>query len=177
MKTTRLTRIALITLGVALLAWIVLGLVFNPETKTASAMTDDKYCPECGHELPRGVIAAITECPFCKAQGKDVKIGRARGDGSRLRGPVVPAVLGSAAVVLLAVHVVFLVRHRTKVQQEETLFYINCRKCARKIRYRERQIGQIAKCPLCRTLIRFPEPDVAPKSRWPGALLGRILGR
>jgi hypothetical protein len=177
MKKNRLMLLAVAGLGGALLAWIVLGLVFDPETKTAPAAVDDKYCPECGHELPRGLINAKAECPFCKAQGKSVPLGERRGGGSVLRGPVVPTAIIGFAVVLLAVNVVFLVRNRSRARQEEVLYYTNCRKCMRKLRYRERQAGQIARCPLCRALIRFPKPEAAPRSRWPGLLFARIRGR
>jgi Zn finger protein HypA/HybF involved in hydrogenase expression len=177
MKMTRLTKIGLGALAVGLAAWVVLTLATNDETRIGPA-ADGQHCPECGQELPKGFRGSGSECPYCKASGKSTIVGRGRADGgSGLRGPAIPLAIVGAAVVLLLVHVVFLVRNRARGQQEEVLFYTNCRKCLRKLRYRERQVGQLAKCPLCHTVIRFPEPEGALKARWPTALFGKILGR
>jgi hypothetical protein len=42
-----------------------------------------------------------------------------------------------------------------------------CTKCRRRLRYRQRQIGHFAQCPLCGKPIIFPKPRMqAPESRW-----------
>jgi hypothetical protein len=177
MKMTRMIWIALIGLGVAFAAWAAVSLLSGVGTKTGPAVTDNTHCPECGHELPRTVRDAGGECPYCKMQGKSVSVGKGRAGPSALRGPAVPLVFLGIVTVLLLIHVAFLVWHRVRDRQEDILYYTNCRKCMRKLRYRPRQIGQLAKCPICRTLIRFPEPEEAARPRWAGALLGKILRR
>jgi hypothetical protein len=178
MKLTRMTWIALAALGVCLLAWLALALLSSSaDTKSGPAAVDDRHCPECGRELPRTVRDSGGDCPFCKAEGKTVNVAQKRAGKSVLRGPAIPTVLVGAVIALLLVHVFFLLRNRARDRHEEVLYYTNCRKCQRKLRYRERQIGQLAKCPLCHTLIRFPQPAAVSKGRWPAALLGKILGR
>ena len=175
MKMTRVTRFVLIALAVSLAAWVVLTLVTNSPTEIR-APENPAQCPECGMALPKEVREGGGECPYCKALGKATVIGQRKGPDV-LRGPTVPIALLATAGLLLLVHLVFLVRNRARGQREEVLYYMNCRKCLRKIRYRERQVGQLAKCPLCHALIRFPEPEGAHRARWPAALLGKILGR
>jgi hypothetical protein len=177
MKMTRMTTIILIALGVVLLAWVGLTLLTNADTKSAPAAADDRHCPECGRELPKAVRDSGGDCPFCKAQGKTVNVAQRRAGSPILRGPAVPAALVGVVLALLLVHMAFLVRNRVRGRREEVIYHTNCRKCMRKLRYRDGQAGQLAKCPVCRTLIRFPQPDEGPRSRWPTALLGKILGR
>jgi hypothetical protein len=177
MKMTRLTRIGMAALGVGLLAWVGLMLLTTGDTKTGPAVVDEGKCPECGRDLPRSVRDAGGECPFCKLEGKSVDVGKARAGPSLLRGPTIPFAVGGAFVLLLLVHAVFLVRHRAGSQKEEVIYYINCRKCGRRLRYRERQAGRIAKCPLCQTVVLFPKPQEVPRGRWPRLLLGKILKR
>jgi predicted Zn-ribbon and HTH transcriptional regulator len=177
MKMTRMTWIALGGLGVALVAWAAVALLSDVGTRTGPAVTDNTHCPECGRELPRTVRDAGGECPYCKMQGKSVTVGKGRGGPSALRGPAVPLVFLGIVTALVLIHVAFLVRQRLRGRQEEVLYHTNCRKCMRKLRYRPRQIGQLARCPICRTLIRFPEPEEAARPRWTGALLGKIRRR
>ncbi len=176
MKMTRYTTIGLIALGVALAAWLLVMFVFAPEAKLAPGAADDSHCPECGHALPGRLAETGGECPFCKMQGKTVPVGRGR--RSAARGPAVPLALGGLIGALLVVHGVFLVRQRMAArQQHEDLYYVNCRKCDRRLRYRERQVGQLAKCPACRTVIMFPKLPEAPKSVWPARLFRKLLRR
>jgi uncharacterized paraquat-inducible protein A len=63
-------------------------------------------------------------------------------------------------VELLAVMatVWYVLRPRTE-DPDADYFYINCEKCKQKIRYRERQVGNTAMCPRCRTPFVYPEID------------------
>ena len=174
MKLTRANKIALGLLGGALVIWVVLMLFSGGETKK-QAEVDDKHCPECGHEIPRGVLENGGDCPYCQVQGRKVPVGKAR-QMSLARGPTIPIILISASALLLLVNIVFLVIRRVGGNKDEVLYYVSCRKCGRKLRYRQRQAGHFARCPLCQTVILFPKlPD--PRRRWPAAVLGKILKR
>jgi hypothetical protein len=173
---TRWTKVGMAALGVGLVVWVVLLLTTGGETKLASGTTDAKHCPECGRELPRNVQESGGECPYCKMEGKSVEVGKRRGGSSALRGPAIPIVLVVLLGLLLLVHGVFLVRQRAAAHKEEELYYVNCRKCDRRLRYRKHQGGQLARCPVCRTLILFPKLE-APRPRWPARLWGKLLRR
>jgi hypothetical protein len=177
MRTTRVTKLGMAALAAGLLAWVVLMLLTGGETKTG-AVQDDRHCPKCGRDLPRAVQESGGECPFCKAEGRNVAAGHGSGGGAALlRGPAVPAALVCAFVALLLVHAVFLVRHRAGAGREEEIYYVNCRKCERRLRYRKRQAGHLAKCPACLTVIVFPRLSEAPKSPWPARLFEKLLRR
>jgi Zn finger protein HypA/HybF involved in hydrogenase expression len=178
MKMTRLTRIGIAALAVAFLVWGGVALLSPPPTKIA-AEKDDRRCPECGHELPLVIQENGGECPYCQAQGKSVKVGKSLGGGSSItHGPAIPIALVSALVVLLGIHGYFMIRRRAAAAKvEEDIYYVNCRKCARKLRYRESQVGRLAKCPICRTLIRFPQLPEESQRRGLGRLLGKLVGR
>jgi hypothetical protein len=179
MKMTRITKLGMAALGAALLAWLGLMLFSDSPTKLAADVTDDTRCPVCGRELPAAVQQAGGDCPFCKADGKSVDVRRARASasGSAWRGPAIPTLLVAALVLLLVVHGVFLVRHRARAAKEDVVYIVSCKKCGRRLRYRERQGGQIAKCPLCQTIILFPKFQDERRRRWPASLLGKILKR
>ena len=177
MKMTRITKIGMAALAVGLLAWVVLTLFTSGDTRTEAAKLDNGRCPECGQELPQAVKEFGGECPFCKLNGKSVEVGRARAGTSIFRGPAIPTTLVVCFVLLVLVHAVFLVRQRAAANKEDEDYYlVNCRKCGRRLRYRERQVGQLAKCPMCRTVIMFPKLPES-ESRWPRRLLGKLLGR
>jgi DNA-directed RNA polymerase subunit RPC12/RpoP len=78
----------------------------------------------------------------------------------------VPIALVSVLALLLAANILFALRGRRKQVKEETFFHYWCPKCGRKLRYRERQIGRLARCPLCERPIVFPKPAGMPATRW-----------
>jgi ribosomal protein L37AE/L43A len=177
MKMTRWTKVGMAALGAGLVVWVALMLLSGGDTKLAPGKSDDeKHCPECGRELPRRIQEAGGECPFCKMEGKTVLVGRGAPKNSVWRGPAIPIAIASAFGLLLVVNLVFVVRNRRAANKEEELYYVNCRKCRRRLRYRERQAGQVAKCPACRAMILFPKLD-APRPRWPARLWGKLLRR
>jgi len=169
-KFSRLTKIGLVVLGGALLVWLVITLAFSSTTKrTASVATDDKHCPICGRELPRG--GAARECPYCYLEYK--QSGGTKGSlGVKGTGTTVPIVLVSLIVLLLGANIFVNVRARLKERKDETYYVFQCPKCARRIRYRAAQFRKPALCPLCKRPFVFPglaEPRLNPwlrMKRW-----------
>jgi predicted Zn-ribbon and HTH transcriptional regulator len=180
MKTTRLTRIGLAVMGVLLLASLAL-MVFSKSGSNrleANRPNDGRHCPDCGRELSKEALVTGV-CPYCKAEeaaeGDAPK--KKRGKGSLASSPLIPAAIFGAFFLLLVVHLVIVARTRLHWTKEELLFYTNCRKCTRKLRYRERQVGHLARCPICRTPIVFPRPEGVHRRRWPAAVWQKITGR
>ena len=157
-----LTKYALIALGMGLALWLGLTLLSGDSKKTAAARTDKTRCADCG--LPLSKSAQQTgECPYCamKSGGK----AKQSGGGSVASGRAVPITMIGLFVVMLGTHLYALYRKRPSAV-EETLFHMNCRKCDRRVRYREKQVGVLARCPNCRALIRFPEIPEKAKGSW-----------
>ena len=157
---SRYTRIGLIVIAVALVVWLglLVGGVFEPK-KLGVKQVDPNRCPHCNHALT-AYAKQTGECLFCKGElpGKD--------KGSVVGNRVVPGVLIGLFVVLLTINIVMFIRSRIRAPGEEFFYQTNCRKCGRKVRFRERQCGQIAKCPICRQLMRFPEAPEKPPGPW-----------
>jgi predicted Zn-ribbon and HTH transcriptional regulator len=161
LKVTGVTKIGLIALAVAFVLWLVLTYAFDAPTKLAGKV-DPNACPDCGNfltqkERDRG------ECPYCKAKGKGGDLTK-RDTTAKQASRVVPWVLIGGFVLLLAVHVGFVVKGWVGKGKDEVLYHLNCRKCDRKIRYRQGQIDHFAQCPRCRAWVRFPAPP-APKRK------------
>jgi len=178
-KKTRLTTIALAALALGLVAWVILWLVTeDSQPKKLPAAKDDRLCPECKNPVPPGLLQTGGECPYCEAKGKSVRVGKGSQETSVWRGPGIPIALGITLALLLVVHAFFLVRQRVAASKiEEDVYIVYCRKCSRRLRYRESQGGQIAKCPICRAVVLFPKIDSTPRPRWPARLLGKLLRR
>ena len=163
MKLTRVTTIGMIALGVLFLAWLVLTLAFSDTpSRTAPAATDDRHCPRCGRELPRG--AGPDDCPYCQmeaaSQGKTLKPLGSR----RPISPTIPVTIGTVFCILLGIHVYLAVRSRLG-QKPEVLYHLRCPKCERKIRYRASQAGRFAQCPLCKKPLIFPKLPESPSGK------------
>jgi len=160
---SRFTKISIAGMAALLLAWIALTLfAVGEKTKTDAIVKspeDLTHCPHCGRPLPRAAIAS-GECPFCRLENgpEAAKIYR---KGNVLTGRLIPYTLVGMFVVLLVANIVIAVRGRVKQERDETLYYYNCPKCNRRLRYRESQMGQLARCPLCHRPIVFPKFDLA----------------
>ena len=171
MKASRFTRIGIVVLGLILTASLVVSLVTQgPTTRAPEAR--EGHCPDCGRRLSPAAITA-GQCPFCQlTKGPDAgKLDRT----TARRGWLFPAITGGAIVVLAILYSVLWFRTRRATAKEETQYRVNCRKCGRRLRYRERQAGKPAQCPLCRSFLVFPRIERAP-SRWQ-ALIRRIRRR
>jgi DNA-directed RNA polymerase subunit RPC12/RpoP len=164
-KLSRFTKIGIAGLGVLLAAWLGLALFTAKENKrTEAVVATEKRCPTCGRPLSKMAIERNV-CPFCLLE-RGEEAARIRKDGSFATSKWVPiAIVGTIALLLIA-NVFFAVRGRLKEVKDETYFYYNCPKCSRKLRYRERQIGKLAQCPLCERPIVFPRPEGFKDSRW-----------
>jgi hypothetical protein len=163
-KLSNFTKIGLSVLGGAFVIWLVVTLAFSGSTKRiASAPTDDKHCPTCGRELPRG--GAARECPYCYIEYKQSG-GKSGTLGTRTSSPVVPIIIVSLIVLLLGANIFVNVRTRMKEREDETYFVYQCAKCSRRIRYREAQFRKPALCPLCKRPFVFPQPYDPHLGRW-----------
>jgi hypothetical protein len=156
---SKFTKIGLIAVGVAFVLWLGVMLFLTDErSKTDPARkADDRHCPVCGREYPRGVFTA-DDCPYCKLEtlksgGKSKRAGGPWGGK-----PVVLMVLGGIFVVLLGLNIFVSLHRRTRRNKPEVYFHLHCPRCSRKIRYRTSQFGKPALCPLCKRPIVFPKP-------------------
>jgi hypothetical protein len=167
LKNVRLPRwtwIGMIVVGVALLVWLVLVLlgVFDPPTRVGEKKIDPNRCPACNAPLS----------PFAKEKGECLLChadlpGARKTAAQQVANKYVPAVLIGVFSILLVVNVALAVRAWARQNQPEVIYHMNCGKCGRKIRYRPKQIGQCAQCPLCRKWVRFAEPPPEePKGMW-----------
>jgi predicted Zn-ribbon and HTH transcriptional regulator len=164
MKMSRLTKIGMGVVGGAFLVWLCVTLLTAGQSKKKTALvTDPTRCPVCGRELPNG-YQGTGKCPYCEMEHMaDPQSGAA---SESTTSPVIPIILVSAFCLLLAIHVTLFVRARISGEREEVLFHTECRKCHRRIRYRESQIGKVALCPLCKKPVFFQKPEEIFESRW-----------
>ena len=163
LRLSRFTTGAMVVVGVAAVFWLGLllsGALDSPKHLGERKKVDPNRCPHCDHALTP-YARELGQCLFCKGDlpGKE--------SASSPRSTGIAVTLVSLFLVLLAVNVAFLVRRmRGKKPQEEEVHHLYCRKCGRKIRYRTGQAGQLARCPMCRQLVRFPEPPAPEKRPW-----------
>jgi hypothetical protein len=176
MRSSRFTRIGMVAVGVLLLVWVVVLFATRETTRTGPAKVDRTRCPDCGKPLPPG--AQLTgECPYCLIEhGKEeMEARRRQRQMSGLMSPVIPVILIGVFCVLLAVHLTLGVRARLTPREEEGLHHYHCPRCGRKLRYRDRQIGQASLCPMCRRPLIFPRPLEQPKEPGYRTVARRLL--
>lgn len=162
---SRFTKISLLVSGVLLVAWLCLTLFADsPSKKTDAIVKDETRCPNCGRPLPRNAIR-IKECPYCLIERgpEAAKFGE---NNSQPRGKAIPFVLIGLVALLLIANVAIALHARMRQQKIEALFHYVCPKCSRRLRYRETQIGRLARCPLCERPIVFPKPATLAETRW-----------
>jgi DNA-directed RNA polymerase subunit RPC12/RpoP len=161
LKLSAVTRWGMVATGAMLLVWLGLTLFASGDTRSGPATMDRGKCPSCGRPLSRQAQMS-GECPYCAMEegGKSK-----RTQGKDAPGTTIPTVLISVLVVLAGVHLFSLYRRRPAAV-EEALYYHNCHKCGRKLRYRERQVGNLARCPMCHQLLRFPPIPPRPRPWW-----------
>jgi predicted Zn-ribbon and HTH transcriptional regulator len=164
MKLTRFTKISMIAVGTLLLAWVVLMFVANSGSKRTTGIAGDgSKCPDCGIALPK--LGA--DCPRCLMEKGEAYLKSRRQGNVLTSGPGIPIALGCILFLLMMTHIVITVRNHRRTNTEEVFFHVRCTKCGRKLRYREKQIDHLGKCPLCQKPIRFPKPPDAPRlSPW-----------
>jgi DNA-directed RNA polymerase subunit RPC12/RpoP len=164
-RLSRFTKIGIAGLGGLLVAWLGLALFTAKENKrTEAVVTTEKRCPTCGRPLSSTAIERNV-CPYCLLE-RGEEAAAIRKSGSFATSKWVPVAIVGTIVFLLMANVFFAVRGRLKEVKDETYFYYNCPKCSRKLRYRERQIGKLAQCPLCERPIVFPRPAEFVDTPW-----------
>ena len=146
-------------------AWMGLTFFAESESKrTEAVVSEQKRCPTCSRPLSQTAIERNV-CPYCLLeQGEEA--AKIRKERSFATSKAIPITLVSVLALLLVANIIFALRGRQKQVKEETYFYYWCPKCSRKLRYRERQIGSLARCPLCERPIVFPKPAGMPDTRW-----------
>jgi hypothetical protein len=167
MKKSNLTKIGMAAVGVLLLAWVILKLAGGTETKSEPIIKGkNNLCPECGLPLSKAAIAE-GKCanPSCRASLNK--------GGSAATSPAIAITLVCLFAVLLGIHLSVRV-HARVARAEEKVYYYNCPKCLRKIRYRESQVGRGSQCPLCRRPMIFPPPLREPREPLFRSLVGRV---
>lgn len=50
---------------------------------------------------------------------------------------------------------------RSRASQEEEVYHFSCPGCRRRLRYREKQVGNKGQCPRCGTALAFPPVNQA----------------
>ena len=162
---SRWTRIGLIAVGGVLVLWLglmVMGTFMEPPRKMGEQKLDPNRCPHCNMALSK-FAKEKGECLFCKG----ALSGAQRAALTESRNKTIAYVLIGLFVVLLVTNAVFFFRARARAQKgDEDLYYFRCHKCERKIRYRTSQVGQFARCPQCRQMVRFPPPAEEMKRPW-----------
>jgi uncharacterized paraquat-inducible protein A len=176
---SRWPLIALGVVGGALLIWLTLEMtgVFEPPKRIAGPNEQEKKvdpnrCPQCNAPLSK-YAREKGECLLCNAKlenEEDKSI-------SKTVAWVVPPVLIGVFSVLLVINLGLFTykRVRQKNNGEEVFHHITCRKCDRRIRYRDRQVNQFARCPLCKSIVRFPAPPLE-LTRW-GKVRAWVIAR
>ena len=114
------------------------------------------HCPDCLREKLYTPDALDVPCAYCDKRlvPTETSVGD-RADRAGRYGTMY-SLLGVEAVALMAV-LLYLARPRPPGEDE--FLYIACEKCTQKIRYLERQIGQTAMCPRCKSTFVCPEAE------------------
>ena len=164
-KLSRFTKFGMAGLGALFLAWLGLVLFADTESKRTEAIVkDEQSCPTCGRPLTRAAIENNV-CPYCLLeQGPDK--AKIRKPSSFAASKGVPIAIVCIFALLLVANIALSMRGRFSRGKEETFFHYKCPKCSRRLRYRQRQIGRLARCPLCERPIVFPRPTNMPETRW-----------
>ena len=119
------------------------------------------YCTKCGFEMPcsPGQEQRTIPCPTCGVPGQILRVSAESHAGNASRGPNPLVVLGALDVNILMAVAVFVASQRTtsrRADDEPVYHRFTCRRCGRRLRYREQQAGRPAKCPGCKSVLLFP---------------------
>jgi hypothetical protein len=162
MKLSRTHQLILGGAGLVLLLVIGLALFAVSGSKTFGKIEDPNVCEFCGRPLPQSKI-----CLPCVAEmGRDAYEAK-RENKYWYNSPLIATVVISLLCILLVTHISILLWKRRGLKTEEVYYHTRCKKCGRKLRYRQSQINRLGKCPLCQRPLVFPKPPETPKvSRW-----------
>jgi phage FluMu protein Com len=161
MKLSRDLKLGLAGVGLVLL--LCLGLLIfatSGPTKTGpSRAVDPTVCEYCGKKLPKS-----GDCLSCIAEMGLDKYHAKRESHYWFNSPIIAEVVIGLVCILLVVYITLLWRRRAAQPLEEVYYTIHCRKCGRKLRYRNSQVNHFGKCPICQKPILFPKPPEEPKT-------------
>ena len=161
MKFSRATKIGLAAVGGLLLLWGVVMLFLSGPTKRGPAFVDTTHCPDCGSLLNKQ-----GECPKCMAtEGQDAYRTKRANKGAASSNAI-PITLGALFGLLLLTHIGINLRayYARRGEESDVYYHVRCTKCGRKLRYREKQIEHLGRCPMCQKPIRFPKPPEAART-------------
>ena len=149
-----------ITLGVGAVVLALTALIASPgRPRRAADPSRYRYvhCPECMREKTYTPDALDLPCQYCDKRLVPTELSV--GDRNARTGKYgqMISLLVVELVALMGV-ILFLARPRTAGPDADFL-YIACEKCTQKIRYLERQIGQTAMCPRCKSTFVCPEAE------------------
>lgn len=155
--------------AVLLVVAVALSCVLWPREDGADLASSGKplylWCPKCGYEIAcqQGQENQTFPCPVCQEAGVMLRL-TATSHGGQAGGvsPYVSVGLVDATA-LLAIALLFFAHRRQVKDEEELLYFIHvCKKCRRRLRYLDRQVGHFGQCPACRNPFIFPEPTAPP---------------
>lgn len=158
MKLSRATKYGIAGLGVVLLLCLGLTIFATSGSTKSTAIVDPTVCEYCGKKLNKS-----GECSKCMAEMGAEKYRAKRESKNWYNSPAIATSIISILCVLIAVHIGLTLWKLSKRKKAEVFFHVHCKKCGRKLRYRESQINRLGKCPLCQKALHFPQPLVEPK--------------
>lgn len=149
--------IALAVGAVVIALTVLLTSPGRPRRATDPSRYRYMHCPACYREKPYTPAGFDQPCQYCEKSlvPTEQSVGDAGGRSERYG--KMAALIGLEVVALMAI-LVFLARPRP-VDPDGEFLYIACENCTQKIRYLERQIGQTAMCPRCKTTFVCPEAE------------------
>jgi hypothetical protein len=161
----KLSRNNLLILGGAgFVLLLVIGLVVfaTSGSNKIEKRVDPNVCEFCGRRLPQSKL-----CLKCIGEmGREVYEAK-REKKYWYNSPLIATIIISILCVLLLTHICILLWKRRGRKKAEVYYHTRCKKCGRRLRYRESQINRLGKCPLCQRPLVFPKPPEVPKvSRW-----------
>ena len=157
---TRNTKWALA--GLASVLAVVFGLLLfaaGGNNKKAAGIVDNTVCEFCGKKLPKSGL-----CPSCIAQMGLESYQAKRESKYWYNSPLIANIIVSLLCVLAVTYIGVTLRTFSKRKKVEVTYNTRCKKCGRKLRYRDSQIDHVGRCPLCHHPMRFPKPTPITKS-------------
>ncbi|HTU19611.1 MAG TPA: hypothetical protein VMG10_16240 [Gemmataceae bacterium] len=160
MKLSRGNQLLLGGAGIVLLLVIGLIVFATSGSNKIEKIKDPNVCEFCGRKFPKSKI-----CLTCMAE-----MGREEYEARRARkewynSPAIATAVISVLCVLILIHISILLWKRRGRKKAEVEYHTRCKKCGRKLRYRESQINRLGKCPLCQKPLVFPKPPDVVKMR------------
>ena len=170
MKLSRATKWSITALGLLLLLFLGLTIYATTGSTKTKPVVNPNVCEYCGGQLNKN-----RECTKCIGELGLEKYRAKRESKYWYNSPVVATTIITLLCVLILVHIGLNWRKFAWRKKAEAFYHVNCRKCGRKLRYRESQINRLGKCPMCQKTLHFPQPIAEPRtSIWQKISLRKI---